>query len=598
MTLAEEIAQDIWEAKKFQTDLITLIEKSTLNDFSLLDIEPASNSVPLDFSLVSRLLQAAMIFADTKSGIFHDTAQRICSASLKLCAQNDTVQSIFRLVQARLRNFPALLPFEDPNSPPRNAPIPLQCEFAKTHAEQSIQLSSGSVLTFTPFQLDGWKKLNNHYSVSITGPTSAGKSYVLLLYLIEKLKIHDNLICVYIVPTRALINQVSDDASSELEKQNIRDVLITTAPVDVRDGNKNRILYVLTQERLESLLTSYNDIKIDIAIIDEAQIISAGSRGVLLESVIDRIVALSPTTQFIFSGPLIGNPDFFSGLIKTDKFMSCLTRQSPVTQNIIYLDHKNIPNSEVKVSVEIGSTVHEVTKIGLHDKLYSDKEKLSYLSVLFGSSGSSVVYAAGKSDAEKISQYISQNLPDRPEVKDNLAELINFVKRHVHKDYALVGTLEKGVGFHYGHMPSLLRKNLEDYFKTKRLSYLVCTSTLLYGLNMPAKNIFMLKPTTGQNTPISGPDFWNLAGRAGRLGKELEGNVFIIDYERWEEKPVSKRKDVIVDSALRNTIVDSADEFVKYLRSFNIASESNSDFEITLGKLVLDCRLGRLRSYP
>lgn len=137
-------------------------------------------------------------------------------------------------------------------------------------------------------------------------------------------------------------------------------------------------------------------------------------------------------------------------------------------------------------------------------------------------------------------------------------------------------------------------KKLEDYFKSRKLSYLVCTSTLLYGLNMPAKNIFMLKPTTGRQSPISGPDFWNLAGRAGRLGKELEGNVFIIDYEHWENKPVSQRKDVFVDSALKTAIVDNSDKFVEFLTAVENPSESNSILRLSLGKLVLDHRMDRL----
>ncbi len=593
MRLAEEIAYDIWSSAGFKTDLSKLIEKSILKDLSSLALETQQTEELFDPTALARLLQSATIFADTNREEFREAAQRICTAALKICDDDDSVRALFTLTQARLRNFPALLPNGN-NFTPKELPLPLQYEFIQTGIEQSIQLSSGSVLTFTPFQLDGWKKLMNQYSVTITGPTSAGKSYVLLLYLIEKLKIHKDFSCVYIVPTRALINQVSADASIELENQNINDVLITTAPIDIRENGKTKILYILTQERLEALLTSYSDINIDIVIIDEAQIISDGSRGVLLESVLDRILDKSTSTQFIFSGPLIGNPDFFSTLLKTDRFLTCATRQSPVTQNIIHLDYSSIPKSEVKISIEIGETNHEVAKVELPIRLSTDTDKLSYLSALLGGTGSSVVYSAGKADAEKISQLISQSIPEFLGAREDLADLIKFVKKHVHKDYALVGTLEKGVGFHYGHMPSLLRKKLEDYFKSRKLSYLVCTSTLLYGLNMPAKNIFMLKPTTGRQSPISGPDFWNLAGRAGRLGKELEGNVFIIDYEQWENKPVSQRKDVFVDSALKAAIVYSSDKFLEFLTSVENPSESNSNFEITLGKLVLDHRMNRL----
>ncbi len=593
MSFAQELAFDIFESEAFHDDISRLIEASVLFDFATLSLKTNGESQELDFSIVSRLLQSAAIFADTEHEVFRDLAQRICTATLKLYGENDSVRALFSLTQARLKNFPALFP-EMGNNVPENLPVPLQYEFIQSRLQQTVELTDGVRLTFTPFQFDSWEKLTNKYSVTITGPTSSGKSFVLLLYLIEKLKLNEEMACAYIVPTRALINQVSDDASKELERQRIRDVLITTAPIDIREAGKQRILYVLTQERLEALLTTNDDINIDIIIIDEAQIISDGSRGVLLESVLDRIIKTSPSTQFIFSGPLIGNPDFFSKLVQTEKFTSCSTQQSPVTQNIIYLNCSNIPKSEVKISIGIGDSVRELATVELPHRLLTDSDKLSYLSALLGSSGSSVVYAAGKADAEKISQLIAQNLPEHPIVKEDLSELIRFVKRHVHKDYALVGTLEKGIGFHYGHMPSLLRKNLEDHFKERRLSYLVCTSTLLYGLNMPAKNIFMLKPKTGRETPIPGPAFWNLAGRAGRLGKELEGNVFVIDYDQWESKPITEGKNVFVDSALRSTMIDNSEEFVDFLTSTDVPSDSNLDFEIALGKLVLDCKSGRL----
>ena len=205
-----------------------------------------------------------------------------------------------------------------------------------------------------------------------------------------------------------------------------------------------------------------------------------------------------------------------------------------------------------------------------------------------------MVYVNGKADAEKAATKIANEIEDDAERTADLSELIHFVKTHIHRDYALVGTLEKGVGFHYGHMPSLLRKELEDHFKARRLSFLVCTSTLLYGLNLPAKNLFMLKPTTGRGTPISGSGFWNLAGRAGRLGKELEGNVYLIDYAEWGSAPVRESKAVTVTSALKTAISDDAQQLSDFLDATDLPSEKFPEFEITLGKLVLDDRLGTL----
>lgn len=63
----------------------------------------------------------------------------------------------------------------------------------------------------------------------------------------------------------------------------------------------------------------------------------------------------------------------------------------------------------------------------------------------------------------------------------------------------------------------------------KSIDYLFCTSTLLEGVNLPAKNIFILSNAIG-STKFNSIDFWNLAGRAGRLTKELSGNIICLRY--------------------------------------------------------------------
>lgn len=337
-----------------------------------------------------------------------------------------------------------------------------------------------------------------------------------------------------------------------------------------------------------------SDLGIDVVVIDEAQMLSDGNRGVLLESVIDRILSRSPKAQFVFSGPMIENPSFFGDVFGLSEFAPCSTKLSPVTQNLIYLDYAAKPKREIVVRLPVEGETDEVARVPIEHALKTDTDKLSYVSHLFGRNGSSIVYVNGKSDAEKVSLKIADLVKVDADASDDIKQLIDFVKKHVHRDYALVSTLRKGVGFHYGHMPSLLRKTLEEYFKARKLSFLVCTSTLLYGLNLPARNIFMRKPTTGRNVEISGSAFWNLAGRAGRLGHELEGNVYLIDYPDWKTDPVEKRREISVTSALKTAIVDHVGDLLGFLEDEQLPSEKEPELEIACGKLVIDHRNGRL----
>lgn len=53
---------------------------------------------------------------------------------------------------------------------------------------------------------------------------------------------------------------------------------------------------------------------------------------------------------------------------------------------------------------------------------------------------------------------------------------------------------------------------------------------------------------------MQGVDFWNLAGRAGRLMREFQGNIFLVDYDRWSSKPLSQEGDADVVPAVEEGI--------------------------------------------
>src|SRR5258708_39094922 len=69
---------------------------------------------------------------------------------------------------------------------------------------------------------------------------------------------------------------------------------------------------------------------------------------------------------------------------------------------------------------------------------------------------------------------------------------------------------------------------------------LVCTTTLAQGVNLPARNVFIDTPTRGAGKPLDPALLWNFAGRAGRLNHDIVGNVFLLNYEEWNSKPMDQ----------------------------------------------------------
>lgn len=130
-------------------------------------------------------------------------------------------------------------------------------------------------------------------------------------------------------------------------------------------------------------------------------------------------------------------------------------------------------------------------------------------------------------------------------------------------------------------MPLLIRQEIERLFKTNKIKYLICTSTLLEGVNLPATAVFIRKPTRGINQPLNENDFWNLAGRAGRWGKEFSGNIVCIQPKEWGFPPSpNKRKQKIV-KALDELEKNKSIDFIRYIQEGSPRQEAevNQEYE-------------------
>jgi hypothetical protein len=95
-----------------------------------------------------------------------------------------------------------------------------------------------------------------------------------------------------------------------------------------------------------------------------------------------------------------------------------------------------------------------------------------------------------------------------------------------HPDWALVEALRAGYGLHHGSVPRSVAQTLVRYFNEGSLNALICTSTLIEGVNTAAKNVFIFDKKIS-NTNYDYFDFRNIAGRSGRMGQYFIGRIFL-----------------------------------------------------------------------
>ena len=90
-------------------------------------------------------------------------------------------------------------------------------------------------------------------------------------------------------------------------------------------------------------------------------------------------------------------------------------------------------------------------------------------------------------------------------------------------------------------------------------------STLLQGVNLPAKNLVIENPHRGGGNPMDRGDFLNLAGRAGRLLKEFHETVWCLQSEKWDSKSFEGETLQSMRSAFEEVLMDGGSVISKVL---------------------------------
>ncbi|ABE61995.1 DEAD/DEAH box helicase-like protein [Nitrobacter hamburgensis X14] len=554
---------------------------------------------------IVRIVRASAILACSKTADHRDQAYRTMTSAFDLYGASELpLDQATRVVLARLGNFPALATRPSIRDAMPSLPASLITEELIVSDRRTITRRDRSVL-LTHYQFGLWRRLVAGERVAVAAPTSAGKSFVLQNFIAARLEGSSPQTIVYIVPTRALIAQVSADVRKLLiiDDGTSGDVDVITVPVEAGQPLPRRAIYVLTQERLRMMLSAHPTFHAQIIIVDEAHSVGDGARGVLLQWTVDDLLQRLPTTQLLFASPGIRNLDVFGRMFDVDDITIMPSGDPTVAQNFLVAAFDDAEAGDLTVRyVEPARTLTEIGRLALGRRSVTRVEKQVNLAISLGQGASNIVYANGAGDAEHIALEIAGRL-DRPPTARRQA-LAQLAAETVHWSYALVTCAKKGVAFHYSNMPTQIRTAVEEAVIRGDIDYLVCTTTLLQGVNLPAKNLFLCRPEKGDRVPLESVDFWNLAGRAGRLMKEFQGNIFLIDYDHWRKKPLDHPRDATVIPAVEAGLLQKGADLLRVIERPETQRREIDHVDAIFGRLLhehfsgtLSKMLSRIPSY-
>jgi superfamily II DNA/RNA helicase len=452
------------------------------------------------------------------------------------------------------------------------------------------ELSDGTVLS--SFQKDILDALTAGKDVAISGPTSSGKSFILRKYIEEKLEQGKEFEAIYVVPTRALISEVSKKLADLHD-----DVTVQTGAYfgDEENDEEDELTFlVVTPERCLRLIEQETRSRIEPGLIffDEIQNVQDGERGVLFEDIIQLLSDSWSDTQVVAAGPYLENPSTTLSSLSHREVVEIKTAFTPVLQMKSILRFKKSANqTQHRRTVDVilysptgeklQFTIPEPDDLNYTTVSSSKKQALTVLLKEYGQDSQNLVYAGQTNYAEERAGLIAEDR-DRFVTSSRIDELRDFLRNAIHEDYPLIDYLNKGVAFHHGRIPKIAREEIEELYRNKEgLDTIVCTSTLLEGVNLPAEKIFLTSAYRGDDE-LSELDFQNLVGRVGRVDSRLYGAIYCVEAENeeWVDKKLEGDTEETVEPATTKA-TDRPDELLGALRNDDLRQLEDSSLRYT-----------------
>jgi helicase len=382
-----------------------------------------------------------------------------------------------------------------------------------------------------------------HRAVVVEMPTSAGKTLLAEFSIIQARALNPQGTVAYVVPTRALVNQITQRLRRDLSMLGLTvEASIPVADLDPTESLmlEDRIdVLVCTPEKLSLLIKdSHSSVRsLSLAVIDEAHNIGDGDRGVKLDLLLGTLKREKPETRFLLLTPFVPNANQLSRWLgdMTEATISLDWRPS---ERVAVTAHWKKPKQEQhqlilttlsssgNVDVPEGETV--VILKSDSEPAKSKSAVSSRLAEELSKKGGVLILTRGRGTAEKRAQEIASFRSKKVNISPLLAAVRNFAELELGQGHPLPSMLERGVAFHHAGLSHDLRYLLERLIDDGDVNIIAGTTTLAQGLNFPISSVIvetLSKPYGDSSKQLTYSEFWNIAGRAGRAMRDPLGLV-------------------------------------------------------------------------
>ena len=436
-------------------------------------------------------------------------------------------------------------------------------------------VATGYTFPLDPFQKQAIHAIQRDENVLVTAKTGSGKT------LVGEYQIEHSLAkgkrAFYTTPIKSLTNQKFNDLKA-----------IYGPRVGIMTGDikfcPHADVVVMTTEILRNLLFKQGATTealgvtaalsmdgVDSVVFDEVHYINDPDRGKVWE---ECLMLLPPSVNLVMLSATIDSPETFA------KWVGDL-KQRPV--HLISTEHRVVPlkhcipgaSGEHEVIMDARNKFHREVYIAYIRKLKRDDDEQRRQA--------DAVHAREKGDApvektvraQSFIHRMNRSIESLSEARllpalffvfsrrqceqyaskvehsllssEESADVGNIARFHLHRHkelesvgqyHAILDLLKKGVAFHHSGLLPLLKEIVEVLFSRGLVKVLFATETFAVGINMPTKTVvftsFSKVDNTGQCRMLRAHEYIQMAGRAGRRGKDTEGLVLYLPAHRPE----------------------------------------------------------------
>ncbi|XP_063432226.1 U5 small nuclear ribonucleoprotein 200 kDa helicase-like [Mytilus trossulus] len=378
--------------------------------------------------------------------------------------------------------------------------------------------------------------IESSQNILLCAPTGAGKTNVALLCMLREIGKHvnpdgtintDEFKIIYVAPMRSLVQEMVGSFGKRLEHYKIKVAELTGDHQLTKEQINETQIIVCTPEKWDIITRkggerSYTQL-VRLMIFDEIHLLH-DDRGPVLEALVARTIRNVETTQedvrLVGLSATLPNYEDVATFLRVDPaeglyFFDNCYRPVPLEQQFIGITEKKaVKRFQIMNDIVYEKVMEHAGKNQLLIFVHSRKET--------GKTARAIRDMCLEKDTLGLflKEYSASTAVLRTE-----AEQV--------KNMELKDLLPYGFAIHHAGMAKVDRILVEDLFADRHIQVLVSTSTLAWGVNLPAHTVIIkgtqiYSPEKGRWVELSALDVMQMIGRAGRPQYDTKGEGIMI----------------------------------------------------------------------